>query len=287
MAQPTVELFSTSILSNVKVRTRHERFTSVLAIKKIAYVYHDLASDDDAKSRWRRKAKDPQLPGILVNNEWVGSYDDFEEAVEFGELELFLGVAATQPAPTAEPHPAQSAVSSKDPSLYPTLPYAAEGAGRWKEPDADQFIDSLNIDEQEINDADVDAMLADIGKLSVQPSSTAEKKYQPSQEAAVKPLRLAKMGPKHRTSACPRLSQPGQQQRHASFAYGALLGHPAIDKSTRRRSGCTHIQPKDLGCLAARRRLAGQDARRRHGREQDETHRQPGQHRRPVRFAGP
>ncbi|GAC75508.1 hypothetical protein PANT_16d00015 [Moesziomyces antarcticus T-34] len=196
MAQPTVELFSTSILSNVKVRTRHERFTSVLAIKKIAYVYHDLASDDDAKSRWRRKAKDPQLPGILVNNEWVGSYDDFEEAVEFGELELFLGVAATQPALTAEPHPAQSAVSSKDPSLYPTLPYAAEGAGRWKEPDADQFIDSLNIDEQDINDADVDAMLADIGKLSVQPSSTAEKKYQPSQEAAVKPLRLAKMGPK-------------------------------------------------------------------------------------------
>ncbi|ETS65149.1 hypothetical protein PaG_00210 [Moesziomyces aphidis] len=196
MAQPTVELFSTSILSNVKVRTRHERFTSVLAIKKIAYVYHDLASDDDAKSRWRRKAKDPQLPGILVNNEWVGSYDDFEEAVEFGELELFLGVAATQPALTAEPHPAQSAVSSKDPSLYPTLPYAAEGAGRWKEPDADQFIDSLNIDEQDIDDADVDAMLADIGKLSVQPSSTAEKKYQPSQEAAVKPLRLAKMGPK-------------------------------------------------------------------------------------------
>ncbi|GAK67139.1 uncharacterized protein PAN0_016d5365 [Moesziomyces antarcticus] len=195
MAQPTVELFSTSILSNVKVRTRHERFTSVLAIKKIAYVYHDLASDDDAKSRWRRKAKDPQLPGILVNNEWVGSYDDFEEAVEFGELELFLGVAATQPAPAVEPHPAQSAVSSKDPSLYPTLPHAAEGAGRWKEPDADQFISSLNIDEQEINDADVDAMLADIGKMSFQPSTTAEKKYQPSKEAAVKPLRLAKMGP--------------------------------------------------------------------------------------------
>lgn len=196
MAGPIVELFSTSILSNVKVRTRHERYTSVLAIKKIPYVYHDLASDDDAKSRWRRKAKDPQLPGILVNNEWVGSYDEFEEAVEFGELELFLGVspAAAQATPPA-PHPAQQAVSSKDPSLYPTLPYAAEGAGRWKEPDADQFISSLNIKEEELNDADVDALLADIGKLPSEPSSSSEKKYVPSKEAAIKPLRLAKMGP--------------------------------------------------------------------------------------------
>ena len=196
MAGSTVELFSTSILSNVKVRTRHERFTSVLAIKKIPYVYHDLASDDDAKSRWRRKAKDPQLPGILVDNEWVGSYDEFEEAVEFGELELFLGVspAAAQAAPSA-PHPAQSAVSSKDPSLYPSLPYASEGAGRWKEPDADQFISSLDLKEDELNEADVDALLADIGKLPSEPSSKADKKYVPSKEAAVKPLRLAKMGP--------------------------------------------------------------------------------------------
>ncbi len=31
-----VELFSTSILSNHKVRTRHERYTSVLQIKKVS-----------------------------------------------------------------------------------------------------------------------------------------------------------------------------------------------------------------------------------------------------------
>lgn len=195
MAVPTIELFSTSILSNIKVRTRHERYTSVLAIKKIPYVYHDLASDEDAKSRWRRKAKDPQLPGILVNNEWVGSYDDFEEAVEFGEVELFLGTSSVAPqVASPAPHPAQSAVTSKDPSLYPTLPYAPEGAGRWNEPDADQFISSLNITEDEINDADVDALLADIGKLPSELASTTANKYVPSKEAAIKPLRLAKMG---------------------------------------------------------------------------------------------
>lgn len=52
-----VELFSTSILGNHKVRSRHERFVSVLTIKKVPYVYHDLASDEDAKSRWRRKVR--------------------------------------------------------------------------------------------------------------------------------------------------------------------------------------------------------------------------------------
>lgn len=62
-AAAPVELFSTSILGNHKVRSRHERFISVLTIKKIPFVYHDLASDEDAKSRWRRK-----VSNIPANN---------------------------------------------------------------------------------------------------------------------------------------------------------------------------------------------------------------------------
>ncbi|KAJ1019358.1 hypothetical protein NDA13_006274 [Ustilago tritici] len=233
MVSPTIELFSTSILSNVKVRTRHERFTSVFAIKKIPYIYHDLASDDDAKSRWRRKAKDPQLPGILVNNEWVGSYDEFEEAVEFGELEVLLGVspAAAQATPPA-PHPAQSAVSSKDPSLYPTLPYAAEGAGRWKEPDADQFISSLNIKEEELNDDDVDALLAEIGKLPADAATRSEKKYVPSKEAAIKPLRLAKMGATTSHQRMPSGS-PSPSAASAATRASPVARYSATQRSTR------------------------------------------------------
>ncbi|PWN34766.1 uncharacterized protein FA14DRAFT_188822 [Meira miltonrushii] len=87
-----VELFSTSILSNHKIRNRHERYISILQVKKIPFVYHDLASDDDAKSRWRRKALDPQIPGLLVHNEWRGTFEEFEESVEFGELDLFLRI---------------------------------------------------------------------------------------------------------------------------------------------------------------------------------------------------
>ncbi|SJX65519.1 uncharacterized protein SRS1_16145 [Sporisorium reilianum f. sp. reilianum] len=252
MAGPTIELFSTSILSNVKVRTRHERYTSVLAIKKIPYVYHDLASDDDAKSRWRRKAKDPQLPGLLVNNEWVGSYDEFEEAVEFGELELFLGVspAAPQITPPA-PHPAQSAVSSKDPSLYPTLPYAAEGAGRWKEPDADQFISTLNMKEDELTDADVDALLADIGKLPSAPAPTSEKKYVPSKEAAIKPLRLAKMGPTTSHQSMPS----GTPSPASAGSSAGTRGSPMARYSATQRS--TKALAAEAAALTSNRKTSG------------------------------
>lgn len=55
MSVPAVELFTTSILSNHKVRSRHERFIAVFAAKKVEYVYHDLASDEEAKKRFRRK----------------------------------------------------------------------------------------------------------------------------------------------------------------------------------------------------------------------------------------
>ncbi|KAK0562656.1 hypothetical protein OC844_002588 [Tilletia horrida] len=89
---PAVELFSTSILSNHAVRKRHERYTSVLTIKKIPYVYHDMASDEDAKQRWRSKARDPTIPGLLVHNEWRGTFAEFEEAVEFNELDFFLAI---------------------------------------------------------------------------------------------------------------------------------------------------------------------------------------------------
>lgn len=134
-----VELFSTSILSNHKVRNRHERFISILQVKKIPFVYHDLASDDDAKSRWRRKALDPQIPGLLVHNEWRGTFEEFEESVELGELDLFLridqerakreaeeGLAPQLPVPSSSQSSNLASASSSDalkpPAVTPRKP---------------------------------------------------------------------------------------------------------------------------------------------------------------------
>lgn len=61
-------------------------------MKKIPFISYDLASDEDAKKLWRRKAPrdKQQLPGILVGGEFPGTFEQFEEAVEFNELDIYL-----------------------------------------------------------------------------------------------------------------------------------------------------------------------------------------------------
>ncbi|CEH15109.1 SH3 DOMAIN BINDING GLUTAMIC ACID-RICH PROTEIN LIKE 3 [Ceraceosorus bombacis] len=272
----SVELFSTSILSNIKVRSRHERFVSVLTVKKVPYIYHDLASDEDAKSRWRRKARDPQIPGLLVNNEWRGTFEEFEEAVEFGELDLFLRVddgrtSAQAPASADAPSAATGegangetsrastitegssneeskppatgkhlapiglakprSVSDRGPVAAPTvaLPHAPTGAGKREQASVEDLMESFDANSLDLNDDDVDAMLAEISALSLSDSKRREEEkakakalaaaesqdhrkrglypqlgitrqapvprtYIPSANAGVAPLKLAKMG---------------------------------------------------------------------------------------------
>ncbi|PWN28006.1 hypothetical protein BDZ90DRAFT_231773 [Jaminaea rosea] len=171
---PTVELFTTSILSNHKVRHRHERYLAVFAAKRIDYVYHDLASDEDAKKRFRRKAADPQIPNILVHNEWRGTFEEFEEAVEFGELDLFLRIDPAKvagpspvPAPAEAPTEAASATPATTsklppaPTAMPKMAPAGSGAGPRRN-SMDDFLDSLEAWKPQMDsmsDADVSALL--------------------------------------------------------------------------------------------------------------------------------
>lgn len=68
------------------------------------------------------QARDPQIPGLLVHNEWRGTFDEFEEAVEFGELDLFLKIdpnrlkndTQPQPTPPVLPPPPTSAKEPAD-----------------------------------------------------------------------------------------------------------------------------------------------------------------------------
>jgi len=64
----------------------------VLQVKKIPFTSYDMASDEDAKKLWKRKAPlaKQQLPGLLVGGVYPGGYDEFEEAVECDELDTFL-----------------------------------------------------------------------------------------------------------------------------------------------------------------------------------------------------
>ncbi|RPD82058.1 hypothetical protein L226DRAFT_556039 [Lentinus tigrinus ALCF2SS1-7] len=92
MPSPPIQVFLTTIASQPALRQRQEYVLRVLQVKKAQFTSYDLASDEDAKKLWRRKAPldKQQLPGLLIGGEFPGTFQEFEEAVEFGELDQFL-----------------------------------------------------------------------------------------------------------------------------------------------------------------------------------------------------
>ncbi|KAH9162774.1 hypothetical protein EDB89DRAFT_1860506 [Lactarius sanguifluus] len=119
MVSPPIQIFLTTIASQAALRQRQEYILRILQSKNIAFSSYDLASDDEAKRLWRRKAPQDkqQLPGILVGGTCPGSFADFEEAVEYGELETFLRLKETWNESIEETRP-----------MLPTQPIGVPGA---------------------------------------------------------------------------------------------------------------------------------------------------------------
>jgi len=97
MPSPPVQIFLTTIASQPALRQRQEYLLRILQVKKIDFTSYDVASDEDAKRLWKRKAPldKQQLPGILVGGTCPGTFAEFEEAVEFEELSTFLRLNET------------------------------------------------------------------------------------------------------------------------------------------------------------------------------------------------
>ncbi|CAK9784061.1 hypothetical protein CC85DRAFT_325055 [Cutaneotrichosporon oleaginosum] len=93
MPAPPVTIYVTSLTSQPKVRKHIDLLHRALTALEIPYEAFDLATDEDAKRRWQRAKPTDRvvgLPGYLVGGEWIGTMDDFEDAVEMGHLEKFL-----------------------------------------------------------------------------------------------------------------------------------------------------------------------------------------------------
>ncbi|ESK98053.1 thioredoxin domain-containing protein [Moniliophthora roreri MCA 2997] len=97
MPSPPIQVFLTTIASQPALRQRQEYLLRILQVKKIPFTSYDLASDETAKRLWKRKAPldKQQLPGILVGGKFPGTFTDFEESVEFDELDKFLRLKET------------------------------------------------------------------------------------------------------------------------------------------------------------------------------------------------
>jgi len=146
MPPPPIQLFLTTISLAPVLRQQQEYILRVLQVKKVPFTSYDLASDEEAKKLWKRKAPldKQQLPGILIGGTFPGTFDRFEEAVETETLDEFLRLNEEwkefedeKPPPEVKPigvagaysplqmHPKHRPTPSPGPS--PTKPDASRG----------------------------------------------------------------------------------------------------------------------------------------------------------------
>ncbi|KAH9818000.1 hypothetical protein DFH28DRAFT_135857 [Melampsora americana] len=94
-SQRKIEVFGTSIMSSNKIRSNHDKATRILTQAKLTFEFFDIASSEEEKLRYKKlvasnHVKSPELPFIVSGGEAVGTVEQLEEAVEYGELRQFL-----------------------------------------------------------------------------------------------------------------------------------------------------------------------------------------------------
>ncbi|KAM5531878.1 hypothetical protein V8D89_014432 [Ganoderma adspersum] len=176
MPPPPIQVFLTTIASQPALRQRQEYILRVLQVKKAQFTSYDLASDEDAKKLWRRKAPldKQQLPGILIGGEFPGTFQEFEEAVEFGELDQFLRLNEDWD-PFEEDKPLLRAVPVGIPGAYvpaqmnPEHISPAPSPSKTKQPrrdgelDAGQALGDSGLHGINVTEDDLEALVKELG----------------------------------------------------------------------------------------------------------------------------
>jgi len=139
------------------------------------------------------QSPNPQIPGLLVHNEWRGTYEEFEEAVELGDLQSFLRIEpsrrTTKPTETnPQAPPRMESLSNIPPGPAVNPSPAAPGQGRRTLEDEDVL--SFLPQGTTVTDAEVDALLKELEKPLPR---TARRTYVPSNRLGNVPLPLPTM----------------------------------------------------------------------------------------------
>ncbi|SCV74904.1 BQ2448_7933 [Microbotryum intermedium] len=107
---PVIDVYVTSILPSAQLRTKHDRVQRILVSARVPFSTRDVASSEEAKLEWKRRNRNNnELPCIIVDGLPVGTIEQLDEAVEFGELRQFLRLdeptTSTQTTTEATPPP--------------------------------------------------------------------------------------------------------------------------------------------------------------------------------------
>ncbi|KLO17043.1 hypothetical protein SCHPADRAFT_815610, partial [Schizopora paradoxa] len=176
MPSPPIQIFLTTIVSQPTLRQRQETLLRILQVKKIPYTSYDLASDESAKKLWRRKAPldKQQLPGILVGGRFPGFISNSEDAMEYGELDIFFRLKETwvededHPqlpstpigVPGATPPPKLNVKPSPNPSPSPLKDKGKKGG---KELDLGIELDDAGLEGVTVTDEELADLVKELG----------------------------------------------------------------------------------------------------------------------------
>lgn len=80
----------TSLAGGMQVMTRTNRLTTILTANGIKFEYRDLGTDEEAKKIWRRQANGKTLPGVIRGDDYIGNWQEVDEANEEYRLREIL-----------------------------------------------------------------------------------------------------------------------------------------------------------------------------------------------------
>nr|CDS28134.1 sh3 domain binding glutamic acid rich [Hymenolepis microstoma] len=92
----TLFLYVSTVSGNNLIRTHQKRIEDVLQSKKIPFKLIDISADVEAKNKMQasmmsNNKKEPFLPPqLFYGDEYLGGYEEFENAIEDSCLETFL-----------------------------------------------------------------------------------------------------------------------------------------------------------------------------------------------------
>ena len=93
-SEATLAIFYSSVSGNLEIKKQQERIFNVLDGKKILYLKHDISADEALKIKMREIVGADALPPQICNGSlYLGSFDNFNNAIEDEKLEEFLKIA--------------------------------------------------------------------------------------------------------------------------------------------------------------------------------------------------
>ncbi|KAI5964530.1 hypothetical protein KGF57_001022 [Candida theae] len=72
----------TSLAGGAQIIPRTNRLATILQANGIKFEYRDLGTDEEAKKIWRRQANGKTLPGVVRGDDYVGNWQEVDEANE-------------------------------------------------------------------------------------------------------------------------------------------------------------------------------------------------------------